>query len=65
MSTHPLLLIVEDDDALRGRLGRALQERGYDVRMAASAAEAERLITEEPPELALLDLRLEVAHHRG
>lgn len=58
MSERALLLLVEDDEALRGRLGRALRERGFDVRTAASAAEAERLVAEEAPELALLDLRL-------
>jgi two-component system response regulator RegA len=58
VSERPLLLLVEDDDVLRARLGRALQERGFDVRSAASAAEAERLVAEEPPELAVLDLRL-------
>jgi two-component system, response regulator RegA len=51
------LLIVEDDDFLRQRLVRAFQERGFAVQGAASAEEARRL-SEEPPELAVVDLRI-------
>jgi two-component system response regulator RegA len=58
MTEHPLLLIVEDDAALRTRLTRAMQERGFDVRAVATTMDAERAIAEEPPELALLDLRV-------
>ena len=58
MSERPLLLIVEDDDALRVRLARAMQARGFDVRSVASTAEAERAIEDDAPELALLDLRV-------
>jgi two-component system response regulator RegA len=58
MTEHPLLLIVEDDGALRARLARAMQERGFDVRAAATTIEAERAIADDPPELALLDLRV-------
>ncbi|MCC7009652.1 MAG: response regulator [Acidobacteria bacterium] len=52
------LLVVEDDDVLRERLARALAARGFDVRTASTAGEAERLAREEPPELVLLDLRI-------
>jgi len=31
------LLIVEDDDVLRGRLARAFRERGFEVREASDA----------------------------
>jgi two-component system response regulator RegA len=58
MTEHPLLLIVEDDVALRTRLARAMQERGFDVLAVATTVEAERAIAAEPPELALLDLRV-------
>ncbi len=51
-------LVVDDDDVLRTRLGRALRERGFEVRTAADAAEAERLAREESPEFAVVDLRL-------
>lgn len=56
---HPLLLMVEDDDALRRRLARAMTTRGFTVREAASLSAARALVAEEPPEFALLDLRVE------
>jgi len=62
MTDAPLLLIVEDDDALRGRLARAFAARGYDVRQAATIAEAEAIAAVDPPELVVLDLRVQMAH---
>jgi len=58
MIERPLLLIVEDDEALRGRLTRAFESRGMDVRGVGTAAEAAAVAREEPPELVLLDLRV-------
>ena len=58
MSERPLLLIVEDDAALRDRLARAFTDRGFDVRNAATAAEARTIAEGDPPELVLLDLRV-------
>lgn len=52
------LLIVEDDDVLRGRLARAFRERGFDVREAADAAGATHQARGDPPSHALVDLRL-------
>jgi two-component system response regulator RegA len=54
----PSLLIVEDDDVLRARLARAFRARGLEVREAADAAGALAAAREDPPELALVDLRL-------
>jgi two-component system response regulator RegA len=54
----PLLLLVEDHDLLRARLGRAFSERGFEVREAASLAAAREVATEDPPELVVLDLRV-------
>lgn len=34
------LLLLDDDNALRTRLGRALESRGFEVTLAASLAEA-------------------------
>jgi two-component system response regulator RegA len=51
------MLIVEDDDALRGRLARAFEGRGFDVHTAASAREAATTIDTESPEFVILDLR--------
>ena len=58
MSERPLLLIVEDDDALRGRLVAAFESRGFEVRSVATTSEAARVAAEELPELVLLDLRV-------
>jgi two-component system response regulator RegA len=52
------MLIVEDDDALRGRLARAMDARGFDVLHTGSLVEALALIEQDPPEFAVLDLRL-------
>ena len=58
MSARPLMLIVEDDDVLRGRLARAVEARGFDVAEAATAAAAEQCIRDDAPEFAVLDLRV-------
>jgi len=52
------LLIVEDDEVLGERLATAFTSRGFDVRSARTAAEAEHQINEDPPELVVLDLRV-------
>lgn len=52
------LLVVDDDDALRGRLLRAFQDRGLAVNGAASCEEAVTLAAHDTPELALIDLKL-------
>jgi len=53
------LLIVEDDEALRERLVRAFTRRRLDVRAAATIGDAERLAQADPPELVIVDLRLD------
>jgi len=53
------LLIVEDDDVLRSRLARAFRERGFEVREAADAKKAAEQAGADPPEYALVDLRLQ------
>jgi len=52
------LLVVEDDDVLRARLARAFRSRGFEVREAADAGAALAQARDDPPELALVDLRL-------
>lgn len=54
----PSILLVDDDETLRERLARALRERGYDVRTAGEAVEAMRLVREDSPEMAVLDLKM-------
>ena len=52
------LLIVEDDDVLRPRLARAFRERGFEVREAPDVDAAIESARSDPPEYALVDLRL-------
>jgi two-component system response regulator RegA len=54
----PSLLLVEDDAVLRSRLGRALRDRGFDVREAADGTTALELARADPPEHAVVDLRM-------
>jgi two-component system, response regulator RegA len=56
--SSPSLLIVEDDDVLRARLARAFRARGFEVREAADHTGALSQAGDDPPELALVDLRL-------
>jgi two-component system response regulator RegA len=55
------LLVVEDDDVFRARLGKAFRARGFEVQEAKGVEEALRSAREEPPEYAIVDLRLEGA----
>ncbi len=52
------ILIVDDDEVLRKRLGRAFTDRGFDVRMAGSYQEAVTSASDESPEWAVVDLRM-------
>ncbi|MFO0571376.1 MAG: response regulator [Polyangiaceae bacterium] len=52
------ILIVDDDHVLRSRLVRAFEDRGFLARGAADFDEAVKLAEEDPPELAVLDLRM-------
>jgi two-component system response regulator RegA len=53
------LLVMDDDAPLRTRLSRALEQRGFDVRQAASVTEALQTVRDVPPAFAVLDLRLD------
>lgn len=66
------VLVVDDDDAFRFALQKALRRMGFEVILAASGEEALPLLTQgAPPDAALLDLRmkgidgLEVLRRRG
>ncbi len=52
------ILIVDDDDALRERLVRALSARGYEARGAADAPAALESARADAPEMCLVDLRM-------
>jgi two-component system response regulator RegA len=52
------VLVVDDDEAFRMRLVRALQRRGYYADGAADYDTAIGLASKDSPEIALVDLRL-------
>jgi two-component system, OmpR family, KDP operon response regulator KdpE len=54
----PLVLLVEDDPAIRGALSRALTDAGYAVRAVETALEAISVVTSGQPAVVLLDLGL-------
>ena len=53
------LLLLDDDQALRTRLGRALEARGFEVTTAESVADASAILRDKAPAFAVLDMRLE------
>ncbi len=53
------LMVVEDNQAFRIRLGRALEARGFDVVLAGSIAEATAIVKSNPPAFAVIDMRLD------
>ena len=53
------LLILDDDDPLRGRLARAMEKKGFQVKEAKSVAEGLNIAKTNPTAFAVIDLRLE------
>ncbi|HEY5722370.1 MAG TPA: response regulator transcription factor [Allosphingosinicella sp.] len=58
MKSRPLILVVEDEPAIRRLICRALELNGYVAREAGGAVEALRAMRASPPDLVLLDLGL-------
>lgn len=58
VDTAPTLLVVDDDQTLCNQLVRALSGRGFLARGAVSYDQALEAAREEPPEYAVVDLRL-------
>src|SRR5689334_16573661 len=53
------VLVIDDDDAFRFAVGKALRRLGYEVDEAASGEDALVRLAEDPaPDAALLDLRM-------
>lgn len=52
------LLLMDDDAPLRTRLGRALESRGFEVRLADGVATATEALNSHAPAFAVLDMRL-------
>lgn len=57
-SAPPLVLVVDDDDAIRRLLDALLGSAGYRVRTAADGQEALDVVREARPAVVLLDLTL-------
>lgn len=57
---RPKIMIVDDDPAIRQVVEMALNDEGYDVVSAAHGAAALRLLSQDPPSLILLDMRMPV-----
>ena len=59
MSEQPVVLVVDDEKNSRDGLARALR-RAYEVRVAESGAAALKILSEEPVDVMLSDLRMPV-----
>jgi two-component system response regulator RegA len=53
------LLLLDDDAPLRTRLGRALEQRGFEPTLVGSVSEALSAVRAGAPAYAVLDMRLE------
>ena len=58
--TTPSVLVVDDDAGLRTLSRIVLQLEGFDVREAATIAQAEAALAERRPDVVLLDVHLGV-----
>jgi CheY-like chemotaxis protein len=56
----PQILVVEDDDAIRGLVSELLREDGYEVSEASNGAEALAFVGQQCPDLIVLDLMMPV-----
>ena len=56
--TDKSLLIVDDDNALRDRLARAMEKKGFQVTQAESVEKGINHVIKAPPAFAIIDLRL-------
>lgn len=55
---RPVVLVVEDDDAIRVPLEKFLRLHGFDTKSATTADQALDLIARGLPDAAIVDLRL-------
>ncbi len=56
--TAPCILYVEDNDAKRYALSKALRQAGYEITEAASGAAALEALAAKNPAVAVIDVRL-------
>lgn len=52
------LLVVEDEDAIRGMLSMVLQQAGFEVLAAGDTEKAQKMLAQSQPDLLLLDWML-------
>jgi response regulator NasT len=57
-SAAPHILVVDDDRLVLASLARGLRQAGYRVSEAANGEDAFAMAEKEPPDLALLDVRM-------
>lgn len=53
------LMVLDDNEPFRIRLGRALEKRGFEPVLVGSIAEATAMVKSNPPAFAVLDMRLD------
>lgn len=54
--TTMTVLVVDDDESTRAGLRALLQEEGYQVETAAGGEEALAIVTDQPPDVVLVDV---------
>lgn len=64
MTSGRTVLLVEDDDELRGVLGRGLREEGFSVDSAATGANALEAVERSVPDVLVIDIGLPDADGR-
>ena len=57
-----LVLVVEDEEAIRKVISDVLDDRGFDVRCASNGAEALEALDHVRPAVVVLDLLMPVMH---
>jgi len=57
-SVHPRVLVVDDDPAIREFVGQALEDEGYEVRLAVNGQDALTTLFEWQANLIVLDLMM-------
>ena len=56
--THGTILLVDDEVKIRRALGAALRDEGHEVVEASGAREAQRLLTQQPFDVLVIDNRM-------
>ena len=62
--TQPRVLVIDDDDAVRGAVAEDLKREGYDLHFATNGMEGLRRLQEIDPTVIILDLRMPVMDGR-